>query len=946
MAIPLIKNTDPQSVKIRSRVWSTVLGQVMRFTSGRFTGKRYLADPRRLGYNVGSEHHPNVELQMPQTNETMKAGQFFKANDLSGSRKCVVGVYQKDNEGNMTQPMRWVSVGRFRAFYWAHIKSLFTGRNLDNVIRVERRGADELQLTHAHRTGVVALEGLQIPHMELMDRVELREGGKLLRVYYREKITGATNDNGWEDINIERYGLHRIVSRGRFDIYENPNDPADPYALKLFTKRYRVTRRVAGPVELRSENENPGVPEDQEVKYGGLIANGALETQFYLKVTLTTKSKIRVPDLNGLPPDFQATVIRVRSALKFKHLNDKNGRGAGDVDWVPFNQDIQHFPSYVVYREEVQRIFGADNSWRDIFTDPDNEILIFKHDARDLIKNIADRGRRRKLLKVLRRVQGWTTHLVPAGDPRSDYGSGVKDGKLGTSVTSQHFAPNRPEAENQKWPLNDQMGFFGEAKRSFMAWPYGAMEGNETPWFMPQGAHSLQVSKFLSWAAIFTGSNGMDRAVWMDRLFQMEDVEFDAPYWSQLLHLITITEDAQGAHEKALLFDEHTMYDAEVKSLASTIPHIKQGSLQRRRWGAMIGYFLSFSFKYLKDEVIRCRLYGTLAKLPLIGRVFERKRIPHIYTPAQIHEWINTGTWYLDSLTKYIFALTPALYVFFGLTPLIGIAAFIAIWAFKSLLGWPAYSYQTSKMGISPRRTIFPFPRDIFNWYFYIPPVARGVLHIEDEGVGAFASTAVARGNNIESSAKKQIGWVFTGVPMATAAVGTYKLWLLAFAGKALGFTALANIFWPLGLAVGGAILFYNIFNKIWPGERTKFYQSAIKFIPPWAGITYFTIYHFLPALSAAAFPGSFLLGLFMNSIWPAYMAAGMIWGWKNYVREQRRFGENTNRADVDGWKNVLREVLFIDVFQRDKLRMIFPDGIRGWLRDIGRDFIGGWRSA
>jgi hypothetical protein len=938
MAIPLIKNTDPQSIKYRHRLWSTVLGQVIRFTAGRFTGKRYMADPRRLGYNVGSEHHPNVELQMPQTGETMKAGQFFKAHNLSGSKKCVVGVCQKDNDGNVTQPMRWVSVGRFRDFYWTYIKSLLTGRKLDNVIRVERQGADELQLTHAHRTGVVALEGLQIPHMELMDRVELREGGRTLRVYYR--------DLGWHDVDISRYGLHRIVSRGRFDIYENPGDQSDPYTLKLFTKRYRVTRRVAGPVELRDENENKGIAEDQEVKYGGLIANGALETQFYLKVTLTTKSKIRVPNLNGLPPDFQATVIRVRSALKLKHLNDKNGRAVGDVDWVPFNQDIQHFPSYVVYREEIERLFGADNSWRDVFTDPDNEILTFKRDAGDLIKNIADRSRRRKMLKVLKRVQGWSTHLVPAGDPRSDYGSGVKDGHLGTCVTSQHFAPNRPDAENQRWPLNDQRGFFGEAMRSFLAWQYGGIEGKEPPWFMPQGDHSLQVSKFLSWAAIFTGSNGMDRAVWMDRLFQMEDIEFDAPYWSQLLHLITITEDAQGAHEKALLYDEHTMYEAEVKSLASTIPHIKQGALQRRRWGAMIGYFLSFSFKYLKDEVIRCRLYGALAKLPLVGRIFERKRIPHIYTPAQVHEWINTGSWYLDSLTKYVFALTPALYVFFGLTPLIGIAAFIAIWAFKTIFGWPAYSYQTTKVAVSPRRTIFPFPRDIFNWYFYIPPVARGVLHIEDEGVGPFASTAVSRGNNIESSTKKQIGWVFTGVPLATAAIGTYKLWMVALAGKALGFAALANIFWPLGLAVGGGILFYNLLNKAWPGERAKFYQSALKFIPPWAGITYFTIYHFLPALSAAAFPGSFLLGLFMNSIWPAYMAAGMIWGWINYVREQQRFGRNNNREDVDGWKNVLREVSFFDVLKRDKLRTIFPEGIRGWLRDIGTDFVSGWRRA
>ena len=567
-------------------------------------------------------------------------------------------------------------------------------------------------------------------------------------------------------------------------------------------------------------------------------------------------------------------MIRVRSSILFQHENNLNGKNPGDQEWFPFDKKTQHFPA----------------------EDPDQPER--------------------------------TTYLHFEGDPRSPYGgTGLVWGKFEMCVAPQHFAPKDPRSESQLWPWHDQGGgFFGEIKKSddgrdWLSYPNGQIEGREAPWFMPQGTHSLQASKYISWAAIFTGSNGIERAPWINRLFLQEELEFDAPYWSQLMHFVTITEDAQGAHEKALVYDEHTFYDQESKSLASIIETINMGDRQRRRWGAMVGYFLSFAFKYLRDEIIRCRLFGILAKIPVLGIPFERARIPHVYTREQIHEWINTGTFFLDALIKYIFALTPALYIFLGFTPLPATITFIAAWLYKTMTGWPAYGYQTAKWGVSPRRTIFPFPRNIFYWYFYLPNIFRGMLHNEDEDIGAFAPTFQTRGANITSSAKKQIFWVFTALPTASAVYGLIKFYSLAFLFKTGALAAIGSSLWPLGLAIGASIIFHKLINKIWPGERTKFYQSAIKFLVPFGSILGTAIYS-VAALSAAAFPGSFLLGLFMNTVWAGYMGAGALWSWWRYLKDQALIAENTDNQKVDRLKNVLREISFWDVFARDKRRM------------------------
>lgn len=619
MAIFNIINFEPHLTYLnRSRMLSGLLGQAIRFTAARFVGKGYPFDKRKLIYNLGKEAHPNVSPVPPAASETMKARQFFAANQLSGSRRCVAGVYQKDPQGNLTQPMRWVRIGKFKGFVWSYLKPLL-GKSLDNVIEVNRVSNDELELVHGHKTGVVPLPDLKVPHMELMDRVEVINNGNTLRVHYREKLVpqpdGTFRHLGYHDIDISKYGLGKLLRRGKYQVYENPNDPKDPYTVKLFTKRYRVTKRVAGPSELR---EDQSLQPDQEVKHDGVIDK--FESRFYLKVTLTSRSTIKIPNLN-LPPDFKATVIRVRSSILLQHENSANGKNQGDREWIPFDKKVQRFPAQV--------------------------------------PGVPDRA----------------TYLHFEGDPRFPYGTKIKEGKLATCVASQHFAPKDPRSESQIWPWQDQGGgFFGEIKKSddgldWLSYPYGQMEGREDPWFMPKGGHSLQAGKYLSWSAIFTGSNGMDRAPWVDRLFLTEELEFDAPFWSQLMHSVTITEDAEGAHEKAMVFDEQTYYDREAKSIASIIDNMNMGDRQRRRWGAMVGYFLSFAFKYLGDEIIRCRIFGALGKIPLIGRPFERARIPHVYTKEQIHEWVNTGTWFLDAIAKYILALTPALYIFGGLSP-------------------------------------------------------------------------------------------------------------------------------------------------------------------------------------------------------------------------------------------------------------------------------------
>ncbi|MEA3493273.1 MAG: hypothetical protein U9R38_02680 [Candidatus Margulisiibacteriota bacterium] len=840
MAIPFIKNTNPQSIRFG------LLGRAIRFTAARFTGKRYLWNARKLGYKIGSEEHPNVGVLAPTDAETLRAKQFFKENNIDGSRKCVVGVYKRDDNGQV-ETMRWVSVGKIKGFIWAYLRPLL-GKSLDNVIHVRKSGEQELELTHGHRTGVIELTDMQIPNIQWADRVEVLDQGKTLRVHYREQLSEARRYLDYEDFDITQYGLHKAIKQGKVEVFHNPNDSTDPYTAKVFTKRWSVESRKPAP---------EGLGEDTVID--------KTSPRFYLKVTLTSKSKFKVKGLE-LKDGYDATVVRVRSSLKLVHLNESNGKTEGAVEWMPFDKKVQSFPA----RTEENK------------------------------KN--------------------ATHMHPEGDPRDDLGSGVKDGMLSQVVASQHFAPLQPEVESQIWPYHDQLGYFGEDMRSFLAYPHGEVEGRKTPWFMPKGRHSLQEGKFISQAAIFTGSNGMDRAVWIDRLFMMEDVELKRPQWSQLMHLITITEDAQGAHEKALVFDEHTMYDPEVKSIAATIETVKAGYGQRRRWGAMIGYFLSFAFKYVKDEWVRHRAYGALSKLPLAGRIFARKKIPHTYTAAQSHEWINTGSWYFDTVVKYAFAITPSLYIFFGMTPLPATMLFLTIWAGKTLFGWPAYSRQMGKVGVSPSRTIGFLPKDIFYWYLYMPSIAQGTLHMEDEGFGPFASTAQMPGKNIEPSVKRKVFWPFTAVPLAAGLTGTTYMAIAAFAGKAGAIAAAAGALWPLGIAVGGSIILKNIMEKIWPGERTKRYQSVIKFVATTVSIIaggYFAV----TGLAAAAFEASLLTGLLMNTVWSLYMGIGTAWAWTRYLKDQAIYKKAEQNIDAkkqyDTPWNLIKEWLFIDVIQR-----------------------------
>ena len=827
MAIIGLNNCQPRNFQIS--------GDSLSFTAHRFIGKSFPIDPRKVIYSAGSQANPHLQMVGAD-----RKNAFFESHNLEGSRSMVIGIYQKDGEGNLTEPVKWVSVGKLKGLYTTYIKPLFEGKSLQNIAREEIVGRD-LHLTHITDKRLIVINDLKVDPQQKenmlrqlmsipqtwVDHATLENNNQTLRVHLTHPST--QRDMGHVDIDVRFLSLPK-------NVYQNPEDPK--YHFRIFSTSEEIDVL---------ERDQRGVISRSRPKF----------VMEYFTCEESVMHDVIPKDVVG--PNYKATVVRVRSSVVVKHLDQSNGRNPtaskAVLEKLPFNHDAVTVP-------------------RQLHFDP---------------------------------------------NPESIYGSKFRDGEIENMVSPQHLVEYR-EDENKGFPVRDQKFFFGEKNRSRYAFPFGQVESRPIPWYVPQGAHSLEYEKSITGSAIFTGSNSERIGPWKEGVFEYDEIGHEIAKPTSLIEPRNITEDASGAKQKKQIFGYATRFVRTVLAIGRSIDNFLMCMIQRRRWAAMIWEWLSFGGHYAGDELIRCRLFGYLSRVPVIGKAFEELRIESVYTIEQLHNWLNVGTWYLDTLCKYIFAITPALYVFFGFTPLPATATFLAFWALKTVFGWLAYSIQASKEAVNPKRTFFPFPRDIFLWYLSVPYVGQGMYQINDEAVGPFANTFASGGKHLPPITKRHLFWIFTLNPALTAAFGAKDLIYSVGLSQAANFAA---AFEPLGLGVAGTILAVKALKTLFPDPNTvSFWKSFAKTTIP-AAILGVSSYLTLSSLFTL---GVFdYMGLIMNIFWPGYMAAGTIYALSTFFSEQKEMVANREiKPEVlEGWPSLFRDALCWNELLKPALKKI-----------------------
>jgi len=392
------------------------------------------------------------------------------------------------------------------------------------------------------------------------------------------------------------------------------------------------------------------------------------------------------------------------------------------------------------------------------------------------------------------------------------FSSGLAFGRVDTMIAPQHLVPVR-KGVGPEWADDDQKFYFGEVydESGEYNWNAGWVRNEKRPATWSKGPFSLQYAKSIRGAALNTGSNTVMRAPHEDLLFGREELEVYAeggmpvPLYKSLFDKSTTTEDAQGAWEKRRIFNMETRMDRTVRSVGASVNNVGEGNGQRGRWAAML-LFIQRIPKIFFDEFIRARL---LHQIP-----------SHQYTNKQLHEWFNTFTWYLDTIFKHVVPLIPFVYML-GLSPLpAGAIVFPLLWAIKTVTGWPKYSSDNQKMGVSRRRSYF---KNLALNYLYIPNISRNTSHIFDEAKGPFVSTAGIGGRTFYPWAVRRIVCYFGGLSGITTAVGIYRL--IAYGMFSMTYFGLVmNVIWP-------AIMFAGVtyaLRMVWNEMKYKFDSSDL----------------------------------------------------------------------------------------------------------------------
>ncbi len=510
---------------------------------------------------------------------------------------------------------------------------------------------------------------------------------------------------------------------------------------------------------------------DQRQKDTGNIENKLFLTFYTQRVESVAHGISRAPNE-------ELKLIEVKTSLRIKHLNGVNGETKGVEEVVPFDHEMPR----------------ASKS--QIWFDPDHKPFSSGLEFGRVDTMIAPQ------------------HLVPVSRIR-------KPGPWRDLVKAPWFGEG---AAGPEWATDDQKFYFGEIydESGEYNWPHGWVKGEKRGRGWSKGPFSLQYAKSIRGAALNTGSNTVMRAPHEDLLFEREELEVYAewngrnympvPLKKSLFDKATTTEDAQGAWEKRRMLDLETRMDRTVRSIGSSVNNIGEGMGQRGRWAAML-QFLQRAGKIFKDEIVRARIL---------------KRIPPQYSNKQLHEWFNTFTWYLDTAFKHVVPLIPFAYML-GLSPLpAGAIVFPLLWFIKTAVGWPKYSYDNQRVGVSRIRSYF---RNLALYYLYIPNISRNTVHINDEAKGPFISTAGIGGKTFFPWAVRRIVFYFGGLSGITAAVGLYRI--ISFGMLSMGYFGLImNVFWPAVMFAGVSYAVKMAWNQMRNGRNVPGILSCL-----WQGV-------------------------------------------------------------------------------------------------------------
>ena len=820
----------------------------LKFEARQVCGHRFAFDEHRLRslvYDPGTDEARHLALAQTPDNApsiSRNTSAFFAQKGIDKGR-YVLGIFREGADGNLTMPTRWRSIS------WSDSLKLTLTGGTDKVIEQTVEGRDvvltrvtgryRIKLDNVKKVGHEdepgdAMATLRMYMQYCQEAQIVRENGlTILRATYSARIPDGMSPPTTIDYDISHISLPELDQ-----IYQNSGNRH--FTVKLYTHgldRKTVRRNTDGSTLQGDKND--------VMTHGA--RNVCLEFCTCEPLSERTRLKNIVPEGAAMPAGARVSVIRARSILRVEHLDDANGRDgrttnergeveAGDIEWIPFDQKV-----------------------------PGPLDLVRYHPDQD-----------------------------------SPWGSKFEDGKYLMGLAGQLFGPavRREIYENEReygyqapwWATPDQGGFFDSEMDGELSSPNGPIANCAQEWWLNvRSAASMMAAKTQAGDALCTGSNYDAIAAWLQGLFPQEVLGFKHLFWGTLIHPNTITEDAQLASEQTDMFGREVKYVRDAKSIGASITTHKQCAVQRARWDAMIGFFLAWGFIYLRDEVIRCQLFGALSRITFGLTDKYCRHIPSRFSFRKFMQRLLTSSWYLDAPAKFGIVFMSLSFIFFGFTPIIAGGAFLPIWALLTLPNWTSFANQMTKAGMNPKHTLPPAPRYIWMWQLYVPRTMRSVLHVMDVAVGPFMQTFQQKGKGFFSWEKKQLFWCGSASAVGSL-YGFYQLLQPMGLADAEALPTLGLAFAPL--AAGLALRYFwdrwlSSFFGLPNSRHRNRLHSAIDFVAREAVMLGLPTYYAVKTLAGAAEEG-FDQGMFINSFWSGFNAVGFMTAIKAYLMEQK----------------------------------------------------------
>ena len=834
-------------------------------------GERFPVPPSRLGYDIGTRQAPHLRLQPytmdgttnlpvmdPLTNQpaithpvTNDTTEFF--NRLPGSAPAPntpIPTYtlaiNRDGAPTTWRPLNYKArTNRLGLFETMTTRWKLAGLDLTKVTEesVTNRGT-QLEMTQitsgpwdlpieALSGGIYSMEQIRTwtkPEYGFFDHAEIDTQREELVLHFQCRALNLPDGQHFEAPPATvRLGLgHLGLPRDVFESIYTGHDPR--YQTDLVTYEERLDSKSI----VRTMDSDPSIRQ-------GSYEDDLLEDEPVLFFRFNTCRKVAVPlpEAVAVPDGAQVTLVDVRSAVRYEHLDDFNGRKPGTVEWLPYDRAFR--PSFL-------------------------EKLHYN------------------------------------SDPATPFGSGVESGNLLMFLSGQCFSADVTKKVYDKksvwtrlaqcWTIFDQLLFFGQQLTNILSWPYGPVANYKKPWYVQTGGRaSILYSKALkTWEALCTGSNFVVRALWQ-RLFPrifFGLVNF-VIFGTMLDHYNIITEDCNLSHGSKDIFGLVVKFTYLAKAIATSVSSFAQAILQRGRWLASLLAFMATSYYYLYRSALASVGRNLVHRVlpPELARKICKPFAPFFKSAMEWLERANTNNFYFDTIKEVLINNFPALYILFNLKPLIAGPNFlIGPWVVM-FLAWLSYVNQSTKNGQDPFQVFFPWPRFIHAWKFIAGGVAPNAIHAQNIGSGAFAQTGLAGGVLAEAGAKR------TAVLSATAGIGVGLLGM----GKLL---YQMEIFLPEVVVPTSLIMAGGIGLSMWwdrysdehlppPEERSlteKAFNFAIRSTSLFGSMA--GVYMVMKTMGHGADGDSFDPGLFMNSFWSLFNGGGWASSCRTYMTSQQ----------------------------------------------------------